>query len=351
MLCMATTFWACSNDNDDENTVKHTIYKEGQIVCKELKKNDTQIVYSEDKVINFGSSTAPALFFINQKHIVANEKFEKYFFPLTEALLYKTIVKWAKLYSLNININEEKEKAYRDLCNYLFFYGIDPGLFAAIIQDANIEDIVNMIAVQSRSIDKTPNDMLFDIYKEMKCGSYQTRGWVSTIISVIKSVKSTGESIKSFVSDNDPVKQGPDNMISFLDESDTNEGNYTGGTYFKSDDYVLSYWVTGIMHSQVTYIVEGYYNAKHVTIPGHYILNCTTRTTYINCEGAGFVVDGKTTYSPPTNSSDSFDDPVANEIGQVKVIYGDCCCFKYYSYLNFEIDGKTGFKELSFSKK
>ena len=134
--------------------------------------------------------------------------------------------------------------------------------------------------------------------------------------------------------------------MSFLCSGDTVLANYTGGTSFRSNDYKLSY-DAGLWEAKCTYHLEGIYNANNSTCPGKFIPKCNTISTYVHVNGPDFIVDGKVGYSPAINTG-TFDVPVADMNGKVQVTYGDCCCFRKFSILNFKINGETGYQQTTF---
>ena len=133
--------------------------------------------------------------------------------------------------------------------------------------------------------------------------------------------------------------------MSYICLEDTVLAHYTWRDSIASRNYHLSY-DAGLWEAKCTYHIEVAYNAYTAAsgCAGQFIYTCNTIPTYCHVKGKKFIVDGGTEFYSPVNNGDPTN-MVPELPGQVRVTYGDCCCFRKYSVLNFRVDGADGYFE------
>ena len=365
-LCLLGT--ACKDDNNDPAPNNETTaYSPGQIITKSFAVDNDTVVKMTDMVTNYGTASNPAIFLVHQNTSILKTGYENVFFPVYKNELEAFMQSWAAEFNLTLNgTADQKANAYKHFLFYLVSNKIDAGLLiGAVTQEKQslssviqMIDETNMARMHSLLTIPPANSLLFQVVEEHKSleviqDKYVVKKLlkdsdVGAIISVFKSIKEMAEVWIDFAKDNKPAVNAADNYMSFINSSDTIIENYTGGTAFKSSTYKLSY-DAGVWQAKINYHLEGTYGATSNNVPGHYIPKCNTLTSSISCKGPAFSINAKVGYSPAINVG-TFDVPAAEMNGKVSVDYGDCCCFHYFSYLNFKVNANTGFKEVSFSK-
>lgn len=388
---------ACSNDDDDatngsninDNTEQVSQFVVGELVTKEFLVDDEVVVSIDDEVVNFGTDEVPALFLIHKNTRQIKEGYEDVFFPLYREKLEAFILKWKEVFASVIgeDTGVNRGRPFIHFLNFMLANKLDPGLLIRVAEEQQkIDDVLRLVGTASKIVTKSDrpsgsaNDILLWLYESkvsaseliegvektgmdveaflsemyMHNGNFsqlnmiQTKGTVGNVISIFKSVVNIVEIWVKFADNNGPVVNMESNYISFLNADDTNPAHYTGGQSYKSKTYSLKYKVSGIWFAKAKYHIETVYNAKHKTIPGLYIPSCNVICEEADAGGPKFSVNGSVSYSPPVNKG-TFDTPIAQMNGKVSIDYGDCCCCHYFSYLNFSISAKEGYKEKGFS--
>lgn len=358
-------FTGCNNDENTDPPSMVTAYTPGQEIVKTFMADNDTVVKMIDVATDLGTTSNPVIFLLHNQTVKLEEGYEHIFFPLYRDNLEPFMALWAEEYGLAFSTEEEIAYAYQHFLDYLVLNHLDAGLFVELImhQDVALAPVLDIIEqagnlkVKSVYGPVPANDLLHRMVTEHMTpeallNEYKPAKNIAegggTIISVFKSVIELVEVWVEFANDNKPTVDAADNYMSFLNSQDSVVGNYSAGTAFKSKTYQLSY-DAGIWQAKINYDVEGAYAATHPTIAGSYIPACNTISSYLSCKGPDFTVIAKTGYSPAINVG-TFDVPAAEMNGKVSVEYGDCCCFHYFSYLNFKINANTGYTEVSFSE-
>lgn len=358
-------FTACNNDDNPNPVSMVTAYSHGQEIVKTFMADNDTVVKMIDEATDLGTASNPVIFLLHKQTVTLVEGYENVFFPVYRDRLASFMVIWADEFGLAFTTEEEKAYAYKHFLDYLVLNHLDAGLMVELIMQQGVAltpvlDIIEQagkLKVQSVYGAVPANELLYRmatehlgaeaLMKEYKPVKDIAEGG-GTIISVFKSVVELAEVWIEFAQDNKPTEDAEDNYMSFLNSQDSIVGDYSAGTPFMSKTYKLSY-DAGLWEAKINYDVEGAYAATHPTIAGSYIPACNTISTYLSCKGPDFTVIAKTGYSPAINVG-TYDEPAAEMNGKVSVEYGDCCCFHYFSYLNFKINANTGYTEVSFSE-
>ncbi len=353
----------CKSDGSDDGITKGPVseFAPGEILTQEFEVDGQTVVSIDSEFVNLGTKDAPALFSIHKTTNKMTEGYEEVFFPLYRDKLEQFIARWKLLFVSSIGEDSGYgDRAYQHLLSFVLNNNIDPGLLIRVVEEqpGSEAEVVRVLQeatyASTRAPDKAPaaNDILLWLYQNKvpvsALYSGQTRGTVGNLISIIKSIEAIADMWTEFAANNGPVVDMESNYISYLNVGDTDPSHYTRGEYFRSKTYSLKYKVSGIWYASTKYYVETEYGSKHATIPGEYIAKCNVISTEAKAGGPKFSVTGKVSYSEPINVG-SFDAPAAEMNGKVSVDYGDCCCCHFFSYLNFKISAKTGYREVSFS--
>jgi len=366
LIIVAIVFNPACKDDDENAAVPNetTPYTAGQTISYSFAAGQDTVVKLIDEVVNYGTGENPILFIVFKEQVVMTDGYEYIFFPLYREKLEVFMPLWANQYGLNFLTEEERAFVHQHFLDYIVLNELDAGLLVELIigEGYALPPVINMIdkATNLKSCSEgdipTANDLLYRLKTEKLSPELMTeqlnqmalKGTTSNVIvTIFKSILQVIDTWVSFTKDNKAVTDMSDNYMSFLNAADTVQADYTGGTAYNTKDYHLSY-DAGALEAKCTYHLEIKYNAVHATIPGKYIPYCNTKCTEARAVGAGFVVKGKTCYSPAINAG-SFEVPVADMNGKVSVEYGDCCCFRKFSYLNFKINAGTGYTETSWS--
>ena len=237
--------------------------------------------------------------------------------------------------------------------DYIVRNNVDVGLFVDLILNGQGTKLVPVMEVISEVIKagKPPNDCVYRmLYENVSpddiLAELQPTKQVRYIYTIYHNEIMTGWTWVKFANNNGPVSTAPKNYMSFLCGYDTVMSDYPGGTAFKSRDYKLSYDV-GYWEAKCNYHVEGIYNVTANMCMGKFIPKCNTISTYTHVKGIDFIVDGEAGDSQGVNVGTYMDMNVAMN-GKVQVTYGDCCLFRKFSVLEFQVIAKTGYTELSF---
>ena len=351
VLCglAAVLFTFCNKkDNDNKQPMEMARLEAGQTIKREIKIGSTDRIYAEDEIVNYGTETLPVLFSVNKVYEVSDSDLEGMIFTLKKDKLDVFIENWAQVMNLPNNNATEKAIVCRHIFDYFFNLEIDLPLFVELTNNGNSISSLTSLVQKTKSQQIPSNDILYMLYREQT--QIATKGTARDIKGIIEGVIDLYNVWKEFSERSQPIAEAVEGVCSFLNSNDLDCNNYSLGKYFESPDYVLSYWVSGIWHSQFTYFIEGYYQGTHPTYAGYYIPKCRIRTTWLDVKGPEFIGKGTYQFSPVINVSDNFDAPVVQANGMVQVVYGDCCCFRYFSYLNFGLNGETGYEQISFNK-
>jgi len=359
---------SCKEDSKTETVPQETTaFTPGQTLTYSFAVDDDTVVKMIDEAIDFGTQDRQVIMLIHKQTDVMTPGYEYIFFPVIREKLGLFMILWAGHFDLNFVTQEERAAVYGHFLDFVVLNGLDAGLLIELIigEGQALSPVISMIDEAenlkngSDSNLPSPNDLLYriltekitpgEIISELKASGALKETTSGVIVTIFKSLIKTIDVWVDFTKDNKPITDMSSNFMCFLNTNDTVLSHYTGGTAFLTKTYSLSY-DAGLIEAKCKYHLEGVYAAVHNTIPGFYIPSCNTICPWTSCKGAGFVVKGKTDYSPAINSATNFSDPpVADMNGKVSVEYGDCCCFRKFSYLNFKINAGTGYSEVSWS--
>lgn len=365
LVLTGVSFYSCKEDESSDNPgpVTQSPIVAGQVLNYSFGADNDTLVKMQDEALDFGITGLPAIMLVHKQTMILEDGYQNVFIPLDRDKLAIFIGIWAEEFHFGFGTDAEKAQVYRDFISFYVSNDLDPGLLVELVigQGKPITPILNLIDeannMKSIPVNGTPepNDLLYRLYAnssitpdDLIAQLHPAPGLKQafSIVMMYMNVMIIIEKWVNFVLDNEPVENFEEHYASFVSDQDTIPSHYSGGTFFKTRDYILSY-DAGALEAKVTYHLEGTYADKHATIPGYYVASFNTIPTYVSCKGAGFIVDGQTSYSFPANVG-AFDEPVGTYDGQVKTTYGDCCCFRKISYLNFVLNSQTGFTERSF---
>ena len=338
----------------DTNLIRAvTPYTAGQILTYSFVAGGDTMVKMRDEVIDYGFKDFPVLMLVHKETLIRKTGWGSIFFPLPKDRLETFMSLWAAEFHLSFTNQHEKAFAYRNFLDYIVSKKLDAGLFVDLVMGGKhlqIGTVMNIVS-ESGKAGNAANDCLFRKFSEVPPSGRQTDEpkspvGIGTLALSVAGVFRAAEIWIDFVKNGQPVANAPENYASYICLEDTVLSHYTGGTSFRSKDYALSY-DAGLWEAKCTYHLEGVYNAVNKNYSGKYIPSCNTLSTYVHVNGPDFIVDGSVGYSPPINVG-TFDVPVAEMNGKVSVTYGDCCCFRKFSYLNYKINASTGYTETTF---
>jgi hypothetical protein len=360
ILALCTMIYSCrkSDNNSTTNTntntgIQKTPYTAGQTLTYSFVSGSDTLVKMRDIVMNYGFEGFPVLLLVHQQTLIKQPGWGSVFFPLTKPMLDSLLVKWAKENNMSYQTVQEKSYVARNFLDFILSYDLDPGLFAYLMMGqpaVKISSVIQVVSVGKKQGDKQ-NSYLLRMIKdkispEQLLSDVRAKGPALSIVSIFLGIPMIEITWCKFADNSGPVANAPSNYASFLCSSDTMLSHYSGGTAFRSGDYQLSY-DAGLWEAKCTYHIEGIYGATNPNYAGLYIPKCNTISTYTHVKGPDFIVQGNVGYSPAVNSSQSWDNPIVEEDGSVQVEYGDCCCFRKFSNLNFKVDGNLGYTESS----
>jgi hypothetical protein len=320
-----------------------------------------------DEAIDFGNENRQVIMLIHKQTDIMTAGYEHIFFPVVREKLELFMILWARHFDMNFLTQDERAIVYGHFLDYIVLNDLDAGLLIELIIGEGqalspvicvIDEAENLKYGSSSNL-PSANDLLYrmltekitpeEIMSELKTEGALKETTSNVIVTIFKSIIKVVDTWVDFTKDNKAITDMDPYFMCFLNSGDTVLAHYTGGTEFVTKRYDLSY-DAGLLEAKCHYHLEGTYAAVHATIPGFYIPACNTICSWTSCKGAGFVVKGKTDYSPAVNSAINFSDPpVADMNGKVSVEYGDCCCFRKFSYLNFKINASTGYSEVTWS--
>lgn len=360
ILCLGMIILdSCNKESEDNTTanatlsMKSTPYTKGQVLTYSFVAGNDTMVKMTDEVKDFGFTNFPVLMLVHKETLIKEPGWGSVFFPVVKAKLDTILNLWAK--ETNMNNLTAIERAYvaRHFLDFIVKNNIDAGLFIEILLGSyrfklsSVQEVISEV----KNLGKEPNDYMFRMWSENippeKLLSELKSTKQAFIASIFIGIAIQFETWYQFAKNSGPVSNAPQCYASFLCSEDTVLAHYTGGTTFRSNDYKLSY-DAGLWEAKCTYHVEGEYNDVNPTgCPGKYIKKCNVISTYVHVKGPDFIVDGSAGYSPAINMGTDIV-PVAEMNGKVKVTYGDCCCFRKFSYLNYKINAETGYKQMTF---
>ena len=308
------------------------------------------MVEMRDVVMDYGFTGFPVLMLVHQATLIQKPGWGSIFFPLLRARLDTILALWAQAFNMSYVTIRDKAYVARNFLDYIVTNNVDVGLFVNLIlryHGLKMAPCMEVVS-EAKKCGKDPNDYLLSMMKynippENILSRLKSTGQEIGIISIFLGIPKFIETWVKFANNSGEIANAPKNYMSFVCSADTILSHYTGGTDFQSRDYKLSYKV-GAWYAKCTYHIEVTYNAVNATYPGKYIPKCNTRSTTCKVKGPDFIVDGTVGYSPAINTG-TFEVPVAQMEGNVKVTYGDCCCFRKFSNLNFKIDAALGYTE------
>ena len=345
----------CNKDSEEpaQTNKEVTPWKAGMNLTYSFIAGGDTVIKMRDEVLDYGYADFPVLMLVHSETLIFTEEWGDIFRPLRKEKLDSVLSIWAEEFHMEYLSVQGKAFVARHFLDYIVSNDLDVGIFVDLILAGhrnNLAPLMEMIAViEEMGLD--PNDYLYRMEKESIP--------VSTVLDELESTrqgeifaflfcwnfwKASSNSIKIFI-DNDTVRNAPDSIISFVCGQDTDPSHYTCNDSIISRDYELKY-DAGLWEAKCTYHIETHYNAYTSACTGQFIYACSTIPTYCHVKGPGFVVDGTVTYSTGVNIGTP-PNMVPSLNGQVKVKYGDCCCFRKWSVQNFKINGNDGYHEVS----
>lgn len=321
--------------------------QEGQTISREFTYGNLTITL-EDEMVNYGDDEMPVLFSVNKKISFETPELEGAVFTTTADELDNFFRVWAQMKGMPYDSEEDKTDVAYDVFDHFIHLDIDFNLFVELVSEGfKIKALMEAEDV-TRSSGVPVNDVLYSLWARRKEIPLDSRGAVKDVIGIVEGIVDMYNVWNDFVENNQPVAEAVEGTCNFLNGNDTELTNYSLDKYFTTQEYRLSYWVSGIWHSKFNYVIEGY-TGSHYSLPGKYVPICRIRTTFIDVQGPAFIGSGSYKFSPVVNVSQVPDNPTVQVNGMVQVIYGDCCCFRYYSYLNFSLRGDIGYEQLTFN--
>ncbi len=348
---------SCSKDNDKASTtpamtVETTPYTAGQVFTFTFVADNDTLVKMTDEVVDYGYDNFPVLMVVHKETLIQQPGWGSICFPIYRDKLDSVLSIWAAERNLNFVTATDRSFTARDFLDYIVRNNIDAGLFIRILLGSysyNLSSVLEVVA-EVDNLGKQPNDYLYRMWEEKIPPEKMLSEVKSTeqafIASIFLAVAIQFSTWYTFAVKTGPTVNPPNYFASFLSSEDTVLAHYSGGQPFKSRDYKLSY-DAGLWEAKCTYHVEGEFNDVNPNCPGKYIKACKVISTYVHVKGPYYIVEGSASYSPGINVG-TFQVPVPEMNDKVKVTYGDCCCFRKFSYLNYKINGETGYSETTF---
>ena len=347
----------CNKDNEEQaNSIKEvTPWKAGMNLTYSFIAGGDTVIKMSDEVLDYGYLDFPVLMLVHKETLIYTEEWGNIFHPLRKEKLDSVLNIWAEEFRMAYVSVQEKAFVARHFLDYIVSNNLDAGIFVDLILAGhrnNLGPLMEMIAV-IKELGWDPNEYLFRMENEniplstvMDELQSTKQGEIFAFLFCWNMWKSTSNSIKIFT-DKDTVRNAPDSIISFVCAQDTIPSHYTYRDSTISRDYELKY-DAGLWEAKCTYHMETLYNAYTSACSGQFIYACTTIPTYCHVKGPGFIVDGTVTYSTGVNIGDP-SNMIPSLNGQVRVTYGDCCCFRKFSVQNFKINGHDGYHEVSWN--
>lgn len=381
---------ACSRDEGQdipEPSVTERVIKEGMEMYSQMLVDDRIVEESVDKVVNYGNENIPLLYHVNQRHTLnganvpdGKADMDCSFYSLTEKehLDFIKIFAVAKGIASSENLTDEQMlSAFICLSDLLYATKIELALLV-YLADNNIEEIkaldrmlenspiprsannnLNSILSAMVKADIRPTEMLRGLEAEnITFAELVNRadlsgadipemirsraGVTGTIKAVVKGMVIVSKVIVAFIENAKPVVNIESTYASYLNEGDLDPLNYYGAVQVKSQKYECRYGTAGAPLAQCIFYIEGYTQAKHKSISGHYIPRVGMLVERVRASG-GMHVEGSVAYSPGgyTLAADGY--IAAYCTNDITVEYGDCCCFARTARLSYWLDATQGF--------
>lgn len=389
---------SCKNENEDNNTqYEPPLITAGQIIASEFSKDDVVIERMVDTVVNFGSSEAPALFFINSEHTLNGEPIEvgnrhgNVFRSLQRSELENFIVIWGRLNGIEIDLSDQspealarKQLAYYKLQGFLIGNNIDLPVLVAIAKDTvelgsavrivkaanasgSLKDgrvFVNNPEVILRSLEKynvKPSDFSHalrdqgfteesflalsnangvDLGQAIREEASTKQIGLLIAAGVVWATKFLSKITIRLIENYGPVVDIDNDYCSYLHDSDLVVSHYIADP---NPDISPTYSVAYGALAKCSFLMETYYKGKHSTWPGTFIPRVGLIVESVKCSW-GMHVTGDITYDVGYTDGTE-ENPIAYSGGTIFVGYGDCCCFKRIAELDYDVRGDTGYKE------
>jgi hypothetical protein len=360
LLIIALTgllFITCNKENDDEETTtphEVTPWEAGMKLTYAFAVDNDTVMKLRDEVLDYGYEGFPVLMLVHDETLIHVEGWGSVFHPLRKERLDMILGLWAEEFDMPYGTAKEKAYVARHFLDYIVGNDLDVGIFVELALSGHglkLAPMLNMVSM-AQELGKHPNSCMYrmesgnipveDVINELK--SIKQFGEVFCILFGPNVLKTVTNFVKCFV-DNDIVANAPENTMSYICSEDTVLSHYTWEDSIASRRYDLSY-DAGLWEAKCHYHIEVAYNA-HTSASGctgQFIYTCNTIPTYCHVKGPKFTVDGGTEFYTPVNNGNPTN-MVPELPGQVRVTYGDCCCFRKYSVLNFRVDGAAGYIE------
>ena len=357
LVCLAGLIGiSCNKNKDDQQTPSYgekTPYKVGAILTYSFAVDDDTVVKMKDEVVDYGVENFPVLMLVHKETLIQETGWGSIFHPLKREDLDSVLVIWASAFKMDNFTPQDRAFIASAFLDYIVTNNLDAGLFVDLILGGHGTKLVPVMEVISEVIKsgKPPNDCVYRMMYEYVSpdgilAELKPTKQVRWIYSIYHNEIMTGWTWVKFANNNGPVSTAPKNYMSFLCSWDTVMSDYPGGTAFRSRDYKLSY-DAGYWEAKCTYHVEGIYNVWAKMCQGKYIPKCNTISTYVHVKGIDFIVDGEVGYSQGVNVG-TVNEVIAAMKGKAQVTYGDCCLFRKYSVLEFQVNASTGYTEKYF---
>ncbi len=335
---------ACNDDS--EEVLKNQVYefKTGDIIKHELYRGDELIYQVESEVTNYGTEDAPIHFAITKSFKFGNDSFKGTTFLVERDDFEDFIIAWAKSMDMSILNKIDEIAVCMDIYRYFHSTDADMGFFIHLLKKRyEVADLKYAIDMASKR--NVPIAVMMTALDSEEV--VDSRGTLTDLKSIIEGVVDLYNVWHDFSTNNPPIAEAVEDICSFISADDEKIDNYIKVKDFSSGEYKLSY-DTGSWEAKFNYVIEGF-TGTHPTIPGYFIPRSRIRTTKLSVKGPSFIGSGEYSYSSLINISDTFDYPVVQANGQIHVVYGDCCCFRFHSYLNFSLDGRNGYKQMTWN--
>lgn len=384
-MLLTLTLMSCGNneitdlDEQEFDEVKYG-FKSGELLTRTFEVNGQVVAEIEDSLINFGTQHVLAIFPITERIHAIDDEYKKVFRELTKDKLLFFIELWGSSFGME---NEVVERKFIHFLDYINTYSLDGTLLCDLVlkdetemsalkkvldvsnsltrsgaTSINLNDIFYYAYNKNVKLSQMINTIeetgvsfdtyMYSVYNNTPVVNIKTKGAAKDIVNIFKGATELAKFWIDFADKNGPVVDFQDNYISVLNSADTNPDNYVVSNSSKTDTYTLNYHVNKIWYAKTSFYIKCDYNGVNKSFAGKYIPSIVVMCEKAAAGGPEFSVNGKTSFSPAMNSG-TFDEPVANVQGCVSVDYGDCCCFHYYSYLNFTVRGDNGITIDSFS--
>jgi hypothetical protein len=359
IIAMTSLLFITCNKEDDKGatTTPHEVtpWKAGMKLTYAFAVDDDTVMKLRDEVLDYGYEGFPVLMLVHKETLIHEEGWGSVFHPLRKERLDLILGLWAQEFDMPYVTVKEKAYVARHFLDYIVGNDLDVGIFVDLALEGHglkLAPMLNMVSM-AKEVGQDPNSYMYrmergnipveNVIEELR----PTKQIISGICCIlfINNVLKTDINLVDLFDNNTIVANAPENTMSFICKEDTVLAHYTWGDSIASRRYDLSY-DAGIWEAKCHYHIELAYNASTDASDcnGQWIYTCNTIPTYCHVKGPDFIVDGGTTYYAPVNNGDPTN-TVPEVAGQVRVTYGDCCCFRKHSVLNFHVDGALGYFE------